>query len=50
MIKLLVSIAGADFAHAPGEVVTLDAATEKNLIESGQAEPVEAPKPAQKKS
>lgn len=41
MIKLLVSVAGADFSHAPGEMVTLDPEFERRLIESGQAEPVE---------
>ena len=40
MVKLLVSIAGPDFAYAPGEVVSLDKETEKRLVETGQAEPV----------
>jgi len=40
MIKLLVSIAGADFTYYPGEEVTLDKDYEKRLIDSGQAEPV----------
>ena len=44
MVKLLVSIAGADFSYAPGEKVTFDKETEKRLIESGQAEPVQAPR------
>lgn len=40
MVKLLVSIAGADFSHAPGETVSLDAELERRLVESGQAEEV----------
>lgn len=40
MVKLLVSVAGAGFSHAPGEKVTLDKDFERRLIESGQAEPV----------
>lgn len=40
MIKLLVSVAGADFAYSPGDVVTLDKNYEKRLVDSGQAEPV----------
>jgi|AntRauTorckE6833_2_1112554.scaffolds.fasta_scaffold14088_1 hypothetical protein len=40
MIKLLVSIAGADFSYAPGETVSLDAELERRLIDSGQAEEV----------
>ncbi|HQU87567.1 MAG TPA: hypothetical protein PLC58_03185 [Denitromonas sp.] len=50
MIKLLVSIAGADFSHAPGETVSFDAETEKRLIESGQAEPAKAEKTTASKS
>ena len=37
MIKLLVSMASAEKSYTPGEQVTLDAATEKRLIDSGQA-------------
>ncbi len=48
MIKLLVSVAGADFSHAPGETVSLDKDFERRLVESGQAEAVKA-KPAKAK-
>lgn len=44
MIKMLTSIAGEGFSAAPGEIIELDAATEKRLIASGQAEAVEQPK------
>lgn len=40
MIKLLVSIAGADFSHGAGQVVSLDKDLEARLIETGQAEAV----------
>lgn len=42
MVKLLVSVAGDGFAHSPGEKVTLDKEFEKRLVESGQAEYVNA--------
>jgi hypothetical protein len=44
MIKLLVSIASEDYSYSPGETVSLDAETEKRLIESGQAEAVKSAK------
>ena len=50
MVKLLTSIAGADFSYGPGEKASFDADTEKRLIESGQAEAVEAKKRATKSS
>ena len=37
MIKLLVSMASASESYIPGQEITLDAATEKRLIDSGQA-------------
>ena len=37
-IKLLVSMAGADFTYQFGEEITLDDATAQRLIETGQAE------------
>ena len=41
MIKMNTAIAGADFSIASGEVTDrFDAATEKRLIDSGQAEAV----------
>jgi hypothetical protein len=43
MVKLLVSVAGDDYAYSPGEIVTLDEDYEARLVESGQAEPVKAP-------
>ena len=42
MIKLLVSIAGADFSYAPGQEVSIDKKTDKRLIDSGQAVEVKA--------
>lgn len=48
-VKLLTGIAGANFSHAPGEVVDLDKDTEKRLVDSGQAEKVVAKKKAAKK-
>ena len=49
MIKLLTSIAGADFAHNPGATVELDKDYEKRLVDSGQAEYVKTePKPKAK--
>jgi len=51
MIKLLTSMAGDTFSYVAGETVTLDAATEKRLIDSGQAEKVETKaKPKSKKA
>jgi hypothetical protein len=44
MIKLLTSMAGEGFSYSYGDVVKLDAKTEKALIESGQAEKVAEPK------
>jgi len=44
MIKLLTSIAGEGFSYNYGDVVKLDAKTEKRLIESGQAEKAAEPK------
>ena len=38
MIKLLVSVAGADFSYHPGEVVSFDPQTDARYVESGQAE------------
>lgn len=49
MIKLLVSMASAEYSYAPGEIVTLDAGTEKRLIDSGQAEKVTIKKTTVKK-
>lgn len=43
-IKLLIARAGKYFAHNPGEVVEVDDAEAKRLIERGQAEAVKAPK------
>jgi hypothetical protein len=43
MIKLNTSIAGDSFSYAAGDTVTLDAKTEKRLIETGQAEKVTKP-------
>ena len=40
MIKLNTSIASNEFSYAAGETVSLDAQTEKRLIETGQAERV----------
>jgi hypothetical protein len=37
MIKLLVSMAGADFSYSAGATVSLDKDWEKRLIDSGQA-------------
>jgi hypothetical protein len=48
MIKLLVSVAGQGFSHAPGEEVSLDPEFEKRLIATGQA--VEVKKRAAKPS
>ena len=44
MIKLLTSMAGEGFSYSYGDVVKLDAKTEKRLIDSGQAEKVAEPK------
>lgn len=46
MIKLLVSIAGDDFAHNPKDVVSFDKEFEARLVESGQAEYVKPEKKA----
>lgn len=43
-VKLLVSMAGADFAHSPGEIVDLKTAWAERLIASGQAEKIETKK------
>lgn len=40
MIKLLTSLAGADYSYGVGEKVELDKDFEKRLVESGQAERV----------
>jgi hypothetical protein len=50
MVKLLVSIAGPDFSHAPGEKVSLNKELERRLIESGQAEPVTQKRTTKKES
>lgn len=42
-IKLLIARAGKYFSNAPGEVVEVDDAEAKRLIERGQAEAVKAP-------
>lgn len=44
MIKLLTSIAGADFSYAAGEKVSLDKDYERRLVDSGQAEEVKSAK------
>ena len=43
-IKLLTAISGHDFNYQIGEVVTLDSAYEKRLVDSGQAEWVKTKK------
>ena len=40
MIKLLTSLAGEDYSYNFGQIVELDAKTEKALIKSGQAEKI----------
>ena len=42
-VKLLIARAGLGFSNAPGEVVEVDDAEAKTLIERGQAEVVKAP-------
>lgn len=54
MIKLKVSMSGTDvngkpFSCAPGEKVSLDEKSEKNLIEKDMAEPARTVKKAAKK-
>ena len=49
MIKLLTSMASADYSYTFGQIVKLDAKTEKALIDSGQAEKVVEPKEKAKK-
>jgi len=39
-IKLLTSMAGADFSYQYGDEITIDDATAQRLIETGQAEKV----------
>jgi len=48
MIKMIVSLAGTDpngesFAASPGDQITLDDKSEKNLVEAGFAAWVKAP-------
>lgn len=46
-IRMLVGIAGADFALSPGDVTDrFDAAEAQRFIEAGYAEAVVEPKPA----
>lgn len=42
MVKLNTSMAGEGFAYLPGETVSLDKETERRLVDSGQAEYVNA--------
>lgn len=43
-VKLIVGRAGADFSQSPGEVVEVDAAEGKRMIDAGQALPETAGK------
>jgi len=42
-VKLLTSVSGADGSHSPGEVVDLPVDYATRMLNSGQAEVVEAP-------